>query len=148
MRVAWLEIFSVGTLSNSGEMNFGEMMPEVFRALCFVASRIEISLHVGKCLRTEDIFGRENVSTVRRGRRSRVVKERAIGNERDSQRCKSPVAITKRFLFVCVTSRILRIINDCRVLTLACSIIYLGARFIVKMMNWRNVHPLLWWNLN
>jgi len=51
----------------------------VSRALRFVASRIGISLHVGKCLRTADIFGRENVSTVRRGRRSRVVKERADG---------------------------------------------------------------------
>lgn len=34
-----------------------------------VALRIQISLHVGKCLRKEDIFGCENVSTVRKGRR-------------------------------------------------------------------------------
>jgi len=36
---------------------------QTFSAKRFVAPRVKISFHVGKCLRTEDIFGRENVST-------------------------------------------------------------------------------------
>lgn len=41
----------------------------------FVGPRVKISLHVRKCLRSEDILGHENVSMVRWGQRSRTIKE-------------------------------------------------------------------------
>lgn len=118
----------------------------VSRTLHFVASCIEISLYVGKCLRTEDIFGCENVSTVRRGRRSRVVKEGEMGNERDSRRCKSSVAITKRFLFVCVTYTA----NNQRLpCAYALTVLFISMQSSsFKMMNWTNVDSLPWRNLN
>lgn len=45
------------------------------RRIRFVGPRVKISLQVRKCLRSVDILGHENVSTVRWGQRSRAIKE-------------------------------------------------------------------------
>lgn len=109
------------------------------------------------CFTHWNIFARRKVFADRRyfrtwkrfhgAKRSTKSHRKRGGNERDSRRrCKSPVAITKRFLFVCVTSRILRIINDYRALVVLFISVQSSPCF--KMMNWISVYSLHWQNLN